>query len=82
MRITPPRDRCEVTGKVIFKHYQEAASAIGSVPKHKRDHVTVPRSYYRCEYCNRWHITSYSTERTARITAANRRRKLNEVTKP
>ncbi len=82
MRISPPRERCEITGKVIFKHYQDAASAIGRVPKHKRAHVTVPRSYYRCEHCNRWHITSYSAERTARITAANRRRKLNEVTKP
>ncbi len=82
MRITLPRERCEITGKVIFKHYQAAASAIGRVPKGKRDHSTVPRSYYRCEHCNNWHITSYSPERTARIVQAQRRRKLNEVTKP
>lgn len=82
MQFTPPRQRCETTGKVMFKRYQDAASAVGRVPKHKRNHVTVPRSYYRCQHCNRWHITSYTPEQTARITRSLHRQKLKEVTKP
>lgn len=82
MRFTPPRNRCEITGKLMFKHYQDAASAVGRVPKDKRDQATVPRSYYRCEHCLRWHVTSYSPAQTARITHAARRRKTKEATKP
>lgn len=82
MRISPPRERCQVTGKVIHKRYQDAASVVGRIPKAKRDQATVPRSFYRCEHCKHWHTTSYTPEHTAGIKRCNKRKKARNQRSP
>jgi hypothetical protein len=52
---------CPATGKRIYKRAAEAKKACGQVHLRRRLALTVtPQTTYRCEHCNRWHLTSMS----------------------
>lgn len=65
---------CAATGKHTYTRHQEAEKVAGSIPKAKIELAHVPQSAYRCEHCRRWHLTSYSPERTRRIQKAKKRK--------
>ncbi len=59
----------------MYRHYQEAAKVLGKVLRPERTEVRQgPLSFYRCEFCSHFHLTSYAPERTAGITRCVRRR--------
>lgn len=50
--------RCVATGKRMYKRHQEAANACGLAGKLAPCGGLRPVSFYRCEHCKRWHLTS------------------------
>lgn len=69
------KKRCASTGKVMFRHYQQAAKVCGSNGiRHRVKVAQTPQSIYRCEDCDHWHVTSYSALRTAGIKRCVQRR--------
>lgn len=77
-----PRDVCERTGKHKFKRHQDAASALGRMRRYAKDvgAAACPKSFYQCQHCKRWHLTSYSPELTRAIQ--QHRRDRNPKAKP
>lgn len=70
-----PADICPVQKKLMFKHYQNAAAALGHARKiAATEAVSVPQSMYRCEHCRHWHLTSYTPAETRAIQHAKKRR--------
>lgn len=69
---SPNRKRCEVTNKVIYKHRQQAAAALATFLRDPNA-CDQPKSFYQCEHCSRWHLTSYTPAETRDFNRNKRR---------
>lgn len=61
------RPTCPTTGKLQFKRASAAMKVVGWVRRSRHGLDDHPRSVYRCEHCNRWHLTSMPPAESRRI---------------
>lgn len=67
---------CPETGKRIYKRAAEAKKACGQVHfRRQADLTLIPQTTYRCEHCNRWHLTSMAPALSRWITNARKVKK-------
>ena len=64
---------CQPTGKRKYKRHQQAAAVMANAQKKSPEGARVPRSFYQCAHCGRWHLTSYDAEETRQLQQARRR---------
>lgn len=64
---------CQQTGKVSFVRHQDAAKQVGSVFTRKTGLADTAQSFYQCEFCKRWHVTSLPPQETTALQRQKRR---------